>query len=95
MGYLRELSPINWVREDAPPFLLIHGTADQVVPYQQSVDLCAAMHKTGSACELYKVDGAGHGLRWWESANRLTAYKQRMAGWLTQELTTPKAHNRN
>ncbi|MGD1090726.1 MAG: alpha/beta hydrolase [Bryobacteraceae bacterium] len=91
LAYLRELSPINWVRENAPPFLLIHGTADQIVPFQQSVDLCAAMHKSGSACELYPVEGAGHGLRWWESANRMTAYKKRMVDWLTQELTTSKA----
>jgi acetyl esterase len=94
LAYLRELSPIHWVREDAPPFLLIHGTADPVVPFEQSVDLCAAMHKTGSACELYAVDGAGHGLRWWESANRMTGYKQHMVGWLTQELMPSKAHGR-
>ena len=94
-GYLRELSPINWVREGAPPFLLIHGTADTVVPFQQSVDFCAALHKTGSTCDLYPVDGAGHGLRWWEPAKRLTAYKHYMAQWLTQELTTPKTHDRD
>jgi acetyl esterase len=94
LAYLRELSPINWVREDAPPFLLIHGTADQIVPFQQSVNLCAAMHKTGSACELYPVDGAGHGLKWWGSSNGMTGYKQRMVGWLTQELSTPKARKR-
>jgi alpha-L-fucosidase 2 len=84
LTYLRELSPIRWVREDAPPFLLIHGTGDQVVPFQQSVDLCGAMQKAGSTCELYSVKGAGHGLRWWESDNAMTAYKNRMIRWLTQ-----------
>jgi alpha-L-fucosidase 2 len=94
LAYLRELSPINWVRQDGPPFLLIHGTVDQVVPFQQSVNLCAAMHKSGTVCELYPVEGAGHGLRWWESAPRLTTYKKRMVDWLTQQLTASKAHNR-
>jgi acetyl esterase len=91
LSYLREMSPIRWVREDAPPFLLIHGTADQVVPFQQSVDLCEAMQKAGSTCELYSVKGAGHGLRWWESDKGMTAYKNRMISWLAQELKPPKA----
>jgi acetyl esterase len=94
MAYLRDLSPIRWVREGAPPFLLIHGTADTVVPYQQSVDLCGAMRKTGSACDLYPVDGGGHGLRWWEPARRLTGYKQDMVRWLTQQLAT-RANDRD
>jgi acetyl esterase len=89
LTYLRELSPIHWVSDGAPPFLLIHGTADQVVPFQQSVDLCEAMQKAGSTCELYSVKGVGHGLRWWDSA-QATAYKNRMISWLTQELKPPK-----
>lgn len=95
MAFLRELSPIRWVREDAPPFLMIHGTADTVVPYQQSVDLCAAMRKTGSTCDLFPVEGGGHGLRWWEPARRLTVYKHEMVRWLTQQLTTSKANSRD
>jgi alpha-L-fucosidase 2 len=90
-AYLRELSPINWVREDAPPFLLIHGTADPIVPFGQSVELCSALRKTGATCQLYGVDGAGHGLRRWESARQMTEYKQHMVQWLTQELAASKA----
>jgi acetyl esterase len=92
-AYLRELSPMTWIREDAPPFLLIHGTADQIVPLQQSVDLCAAMQKTGSACELVTVEGANHGLRRWESSEGMTAYKGRMIRWLTQQLVVSKSGN--
>jgi alpha-L-fucosidase 2 len=92
LAYLRELSPINWVRAGAPPFLLIHGTADTVVPFQQSVDLCDTMHQSRSTCEVFPVNGGGHGLRWWEPAVRLTAYKQHMVRWLTQELTPATAH---
>lgn len=94
LAYLRDLSPIRWVREGAPPFMLIHGTADTVVPFQQSVDLCSALRKAGSTCELYPVEGGGHGLRWWEPARRLTVYKQDMVRWLTEQLT-PKANDRD
>lgn len=90
LAHLREFSPINWVRQDAPPFLMIHGTADTVVPFQQSVNLCTALRKSGSACEIYPVEGGGHGLRWWEPASRLTTYKYDMVRWLARELSPSK-----
>ncbi len=82
---LREISPVYWVRPDSPPFLLIHGTADTLVPFEQSREMCAKVHEAGGVCELYAVPGGGHGIRWWE-ADRLTAYKQHMIEWLKREL---------
>jgi acetyl esterase len=81
-GVLRELSPINWVRSDEPPFLLIHGTSDSLVPFRQSVDLCNAMRTAGAKCDLYPVEDGGHGMRWWESTARQTSYKAEMIRWL-------------
>jgi alpha-L-fucosidase 2 len=86
MATLRGLSPINWVRRDSPPFLLIHGTQDGVVPFEQSVDMCNAMRKAGAACDLYPVDGGGHGVRWWESIPGQTAYKQYFTRWLAENI---------
>lgn len=82
LAYLRELSPVNWVRADAPPFLLIHGTVDNVVPFQQSVEMCDAMRKVGASCELFPVTGASHGLRFWEANPSLLAYKGHLTVWL-------------
>jgi dipeptidyl aminopeptidase/acylaminoacyl peptidase len=79
---LRDLSPINWVRKDAPPFLLIHGTADGLVPFEQSEQMCEALKKVGADCELHSVPGSGHGLRWWESSS----YKERMIRWLSEKM---------
>jgi acetyl esterase len=93
LAYLRELSPMTWVRQDAPPFLLIHGTADQVVPFQQSLDFCDAIQKAGSACDLYTMNGVGHGLRGWESAKQATAYKARVTHWLTQQFAPSRDRN--
>ena len=50
---LRNLSPINYVRKDMPPFLLIHGTADTLVPFDQSVQMCRKILEAGASCELY------------------------------------------
>lgn len=81
MAGLRELSPVNWVRKDAAPFLLIHGTADRLVPLEQSQTLCDALNKAGAQCELFTVKG-GHGLRWWDD----NTYRARMIDWLKSDL---------
>lgn len=87
---LRDLSPVAWVRKDSPPFLLIHGTRDMLVPFDQSEALCDAVHTAGASCELYPVDGGGHGLLWWESTPDATAYKQVMIRWLNSKLRASK-----
>jgi acetyl esterase/lipase len=86
MAGLADLSPVNWVRKDSPPFLLIHGTADGWVPIEQSKLMCEKMHAVGGRCELYPVEGAGHGIRWWEAAG-VTAYKERMMSWLEKVMS--------
>jgi acetyl esterase len=89
---LAQLSPINSIRSGMPPFLLIHGTADSMVPFSQSREMCDRMQHAGASCELYPVVGGGHGMRWWESSPKLAiAYKQKMIEWLRQELGAPVA----
>jgi len=40
---LKEASPITYVTSDDAPFLLVHGDADPVVPYEYSVKMHAAL----------------------------------------------------
>ena len=56
----RAASPISYVRAGAPPFLLIHGTADRFVPAAQSAGLADALAAAGTAVELLLLDGADH-----------------------------------
>ncbi|MBW5466317.1 alpha/beta hydrolase fold domain-containing protein [Brevibacillus formosus] len=56
----REASPIEYVRPDAPPVLIMHGDADDVVPYEQSVELFYALRRAGNNASMYKIKGAGH-----------------------------------
>jgi acetyl esterase/lipase len=56
----RLASPINHVRADAPPFLLIHGENDTVVPFAQSVAFRDALAASGVPVELVPVPGADH-----------------------------------
>ena len=54
-------SPVTHVTSDDPPFLLIHGDADDVVPYENAEVMQAALEKAGVAVELLRIPGAGHG----------------------------------
>jgi acetyl esterase/lipase len=57
----RNASPVTYVSKDDPPFMLIHGTNDQVVPFSQSEELRDALKKAGVEAVLISVEGAGHG----------------------------------
>jgi len=56
----REASPVTRVRSDAPPFLLVHGDADVLVPAQQSRRLRDALLATGARATLELVAGYDH-----------------------------------
>ena len=97
LARLAQLSPIENVKPNAPPFLLIHGTADRLVPFSQSVAMCDRMKAAGASCEVYPVQGGGHGIRWWESSNPrdVAAYKDKMVRWLHEQLASPTTIARN
>ena len=59
----RAASPATYVTKDDPPFLIMHGTKDPVVPYPQSTILRDALKKVGVPVELVTLEGAGHGDR--------------------------------
>jgi alpha-L-fucosidase 2 len=84
---LAQLSPIEKVRPGMPPFLMIHGTADPLVPFEQSKAMCAKMQAAGVSCDLFRVPGGGHGLRRWEFNSAIAEpYKKEMVWWLKQQL---------
>ena len=55
------VSPVHYVSKDSPPFLILHGTHDALVPYAQSVQLEAALKEKGVAVWLQTLPGSGHG----------------------------------
>lgn len=59
---MRIASPINHVSRDAPPFLVIHGTADEIVPVEQGDRLVRALDVAGVSVAYERLEGAGHGL---------------------------------
>jgi acetyl esterase/lipase len=57
---LTQISPARLVTPQAPPFLLIHGDADQVIPLQQSELMLAALKQANVPAELVVKPGGGH-----------------------------------
>ena len=58
----RKASPIARVHSDAPPFLVVHGTGDSVIPVAQArsfVDRLKAVSR--SVVSYVELPGAGHG----------------------------------
>jgi len=55
------LSPIHYVRREAPPILTIHGDHDTFVPYQQAVLFHRALDTVKANNQLLTIPGKGHG----------------------------------
>jgi len=55
-------SPITHISSDDPPFLIMHGSDDGLVPVEQSMAFDEMLRATGIDTTLRVVDGAEHGL---------------------------------
>lgn len=55
------VNPVTYVTKDDPPFLIVHGDADPLVPHHQSEMLFDALKAAGVRVRLNTVKGGGHG----------------------------------
>ena len=55
-----DASPVTHVTDDDATMLLIHGDADESVPFQHSVVMKRALEKAGVPVDLLRLYGAGH-----------------------------------
>ncbi len=56
-------NPITYVTPDDPPFLIVHGDVDPLVPMHQSELLNAALKAKNVETQLHIIKGAGHGFK--------------------------------
>lgn len=74
-----DASPTSLITEKAPPFLIVHGTADTTVPFSQSVDLYDTLIAHDVEAELVSISGAKHAfvgpeLKFTESSKLIGAF---------------------
>jgi acetyl esterase/lipase len=55
------VSPVHYVSKDTPPFLILHGTHDTLVPFAQSEEFAAVLKEKGVEVWFQKLPGSGHG----------------------------------
>jgi acetyl esterase/lipase len=56
-----QASPVTHASKDDPPFLIMHGDQDKLVPLAQSERLAEVLKKAGVDVTLRTLKGAGHG----------------------------------
>lgn len=64
-------SPIEFVTDDDPPVLLIHGDQDEIVPVKHSQRLHASLQEAGVTSEYIEIEGAGHNFNVPEHSERV------------------------
>ena len=67
----RDASPVTHVNAKSAPTLIIHGTADDIVPLDQSRRLRDALAKAGVEVKLVELEGEGHLFLGKESGERM------------------------
>jgi acetyl esterase/lipase len=60
---MRLASPLTHVRSDAPPFLIVHGTRDETVPFEQGQRLSEALQAAGVEVTFVPLQDVYHNLR--------------------------------
>ncbi|MGD9109801.1 MAG: pectinesterase family protein [Phycisphaerales bacterium] len=85
---LWDASPINHLKPNLPPFLLIHSTDDSSVPYQLSLNFQKRLSDLNVQCDLVTIKGAPHRISEWDKFD--SNYKNKMVDWLELTLKSNK-----
>jgi acetyl esterase/lipase len=70
----KQASPITYITKDDPPFLVVHGTNDATVPFDQGLRFSEALKKGGVDAALIRIEGGGHGIGGQEINSRVNAF---------------------
>jgi dipeptidyl aminopeptidase/acylaminoacyl peptidase len=81
-------SPVFHTRSDSPPFLIIHGTADETVPFSQAQRLQGALVLANGMVDLVPIVGGHHNMQgdpdapyyapvWFDIGQRVAAFFRR------------------
>ena len=55
------MSPYHHLRQELPPTIIFHGTADETVAHSTADRFCLGLREHGARCDFVSYNGAGHG----------------------------------
>jgi acetyl esterase/lipase len=82
----REASPIDQVAPGAPPFFVVHGECDTLVPVSEGRQFVEAMRKAGNLCDYAELPGGQHALDLFHSRRGVVA-ADGLARWFMHRLS--------
>ncbi len=59
--FIKSVSPMSYVNKNNPPVFIVHGDADPIVPYEESVELHKKLEEAGVKTVFMTVPGGKHG----------------------------------
>ena len=62
---VEDTNPINYITKNSAPMLLMHGTADNIVPPEHTEKLFQALKNAGIESERYLIPNANHSDEYW------------------------------
>jgi acetyl esterase/lipase len=86
------MSPLNHLTRGLPPFLLLHGTDDKSVPFNQSTTFRAKLSELDVPCELISIPGAPHDITKWGQFR--PEYPEMLLTWLSKVFPPPNGSER-
>jgi len=72
-----DASPVTYATRDDPPFLIVHGTADPLVPFNQAERLYASLATVGARPTMLRIERGGHSIGGEEVLARVQAFFDR------------------
>lgn len=84
LSNMEEISPVNHLQSGLPPFLLVQGSVDTTVPYDQTMDFASKLKAAGGFCDFITIQGAQHRIRDWDHFH--PGWANEVADWLQQRL---------
>lgn len=82
-------SPVNIIKQ--VPTFLIHGTADDVVPFAQSEKMMEQLKAQHVPCYLFPLEGLGHEIGY-QHPDKFSKMMERLVYWLEQYTRNQKAY---
>lgn len=80
-------SPVTHVKRGDPPFLIMHGTADQTAPFKQAKAMVQKLRAAGDTADFFIAPGAPH--TFWAQKKWYVPSRDAMQAFLDRWLAVP------